>query len=119
MVALVSVQQAMDALRYDDADNEPVIQFAIESASAVVLRHLKLDDDAFADSHGDIPADSHGDVIGVPADIQRAVIYLTGMLLRDPAGVEGFGEARFEFDQYILPRPVQALLMPWRKPTYA
>jgi hypothetical protein len=119
MAALVSVTQAMDALRYDDADNEPVIQFAIESASAVVLRHLKLDDDAFADSHGEIPTDSSGDVIGVPADIQRAVIYLVGMFLRDPAGIEGFGDAKFDFDQYILPRPVQALLMPWRKPTYA
>lgn len=113
-MGLVSLQQAKDALRYDGADNDVIVQQAIDAASSAVLAHLKMPADAYQDSSGFIPLDSAGDPMDIPADIQRAVIYLTGYFLRDPAGVEGK-----DWDEYALPRPVIALLYPHRKPSYA
>lgn len=113
-MALVSVQQAMDALRYDGMDNLPIVQMAVDAASAAVLSHLKFSSDAYADSSGVIPTDSNGDPLDIPKDIQQAVIYLTGYFLRDPSGVEGK-----DWDQWSLPRPVIALLYSHRKPSYA
>jgi hypothetical protein len=107
---LVSVEQARIALRYDE--NDPAVAPAIEAASAAVLRHLNQTEADYHDSNGEITIDSNGDIIGVPSDIQRAVIYLAGYFLRDPTGVEGK-----DWDQFLLPRPVVALLYTHRLPT--
>lgn len=113
MTMLVSIDQAKAALRYDDDDNDLAIQLAIEAASSACLTYLKTPD-AYQDSSGIIPTDSNGDPLDIPADVQRAVIFLAGSYLRDPAGIEGK-----DLDMNYLPRPVLALLYPYRNPTYA
>jgi hypothetical protein len=119
---LVSVNQAKVALRYDGTDNDVEIEMAVKAASAAVLSYLKWPPDSFVDSFGDIPLDSAGDPIGIPADIQQAVIYWAGRFLADPAGITGNSERQggvAEWEHFQPPRAVVALLTPYRKPTLA
>jgi hypothetical protein len=58
-----------------------------------------------------IPIDTAGDP-DVPLAVQRAVIYLAGIFLRDPAGID-----KDDYRDGFIPAPLRALLNPYRTPT--
>jgi hypothetical protein len=112
---LVSLAQAKLHLRADSSTFEDAdIALKIRAASLAVLRHIKLDPaEAYTDSAGFIPLDTAGDPIGVPEDVQAAVLLLLGLLYRDR---DGEGK---DLDEGFMPRSVRMLLTPYRDPTLA
>lgn len=109
MVALVTLDKAKRALRYDDTDSDDIIQDAINDASKAILEYC--DDGYFVDTSGDVPADTAGDAVGIPSDVQRACIYLAGMYLRDPSGFD-----QKDFADGFMPPALRSLLNPYRTP---
>lgn len=108
MAALVSLEKAKRALRYDDADNDDVIVDAITDATRAILEYC--DTGSFMDTSGDIPLDTNGE-LDVPADVQRACIFLAGIYLRDPSGLE-----QKDFADGFMPPALRSLLNPYRTP---
>jgi hypothetical protein len=117
MTMLVSLAQTKARLRFDHNDEDADLQFMIEAASQMVLHYLKTDESFFAgsefDTGGTWPTDSDGVLIGASEypEIQTAVIYLAGMLKRDPDGVE-----MEKWQHGYLPMPAMAMLYPLRDP---
>lgn len=111
---LVTLQQASDQVKRDTTDDDADLTLKVKAASRAVVRYLKTAADAFLDSAGDPHLDSNGDAIGVPEDVQLAVLFLVGWFYRnrDEDATKAFEEGR-------LPAPVTALLYPMRKPTLA
>ena len=112
-VMLVSLAQAKQHLRIDTYAGDANLELLILAASQAVLTYLKTPD-AYQDSSGLVPVDTAGDPLGVPAQVQAAVLLMLGTLDRDRAGVDGK-----EWDSGYLPRPVISLLYPLRDPSVA
>ena len=65
--------------------------------------------DFFLDSAGDVIVDSNDEPVGIPYEVQCAVLILVGYLYRNRDTNDGF-------DPGYLPAPVTALLYPLRDP---
>lgn len=115
MPQLVTLEQAKDHLRVDTDDGDNDLILKIRGASMSVMRYLKAQGAAsFTDSAGDVIEDSNGDAIGVPEDVQSAVLLMLGYLNRDRDA-----DSDNAYTMGFLPPPVTALLYPLRKPTLA
>lgn len=110
---LVSLAQAKARLRIDDDADDVNVELLIAGASLACLRYMG-DVALYNDSAGEIPTDTAGDPIGIPEDVQIAVIYLVGIWYRDPDGVESD-----KWEHGFLPTPVISILYPFRLPTLA
>lgn len=107
---LVSLQRARDQLHSDISDDDAYLTLLIKAASRAVVTYLKAP--SFADSAGLVPEDSAGIAIDVPEDIEVATLLLVGYFYK-----QRDEDANKEFDSNTLPRPVKALLLPYRVPT--
>jgi len=107
-VNLVPPAKAALALRYDEIPE--IVADAVGDASAVIIAYC--DAGAFEDTSGEIPVDTSGAPIGIPADVERACIYMAGLLLRDPTGSD-----QKDWADGNMPPVLRALLAPYRTPT--
>lgn len=112
MVMLVSLAQAKEHLRVDDADNDNDLILKIHAASAAVLNYIRNGADVFTDSSGEPIVDSNGNPIGIPYDVQAATLLMIGYLYRMRDNNEDG-----EFEMGYLPKPVTALLYVYRVPS--
>lgn len=111
---LVTLQQARDHIRSDASADDNDLTLKIKAASRAVVTYLKAP--SFADSSGQVPVDTAGIAIDVPEDIQIATLLLIGTFYKEREGAqEGAIDAQFGYG--YLPRPVIALLYPYRVPT--
>lgn len=113
MVMLVSLEQAKRMLRIDGTAHDANLELLISAASQRVLHHIDSDQD-FLDSYGEPDEETDGVALDVPADIAIAVIYLVGVLLKDPDG-----EKPETWDPGWLPPACTSMLYPYRTPTLA
>ncbi|MEO8466249.1 MAG: head-tail connector protein [Gammaproteobacteria bacterium] len=109
MVMLVTLDEVKRRLQFNHDADDNDLMLIIEGASAAVLNYLKVPHTAYDDSSGEVPVDLNG--TDVPAEVKNAVIMLTGILKRDPSGVN-----MAEWERGYLPAPVLALLYPLRDP---
>ncbi len=109
MAAFISLDYVKRRLRVDHDDDDEVLTDLIESATDVVINHLKAAADAYLDSSGDIPSG-----IEIPAAIKTATTMLVGYLYREPDQdpEKAFGEGE-------LPGPIVVILRPLRDPALA
>src|SRR5207245_838994 len=107
---LVTLEQASAQLRRDTTDDDADLTLKIKAASRAVVTYLKTP--SFADSAGDVIEDSSGIAIDVPEDVQIATLLLVGYFYK-----QRDEDAGKEFEAGALPRPVTALLYPYRTPT--
>lgn len=114
-VALVSLAQAQDHLRDYYVENEGDIELKILAASRACITYLDGGEDSFTDSDGQVAQDSNGTPQGVPEDIQAACLLLLGEFHRNRDGEQG-GAVDAQYGYGYLPRPVVALLFPYRSP---
>lgn len=114
MTMLVSLDQARSQIRADTTDGDTHLTLLIKAASMAVLNYIRNGADEFTDSAGDAIEDSNGNVVGVPEDVQLAVLYLVAWFDRNPSSDE-----MREFDNGWMPGPVRALLGPYRDPGMA
>jgi hypothetical protein len=111
---LVSLSQVKEHLRVDTSDGDADLTLKIRAASRAVIEYIRNGADAFTDSAGDVYEDSNGDAIGIPEDVQIAVIFLVGVLDRNRNG----NEAGI-FENGYLPPACTSLLAPYRDPPLA
>lgn len=113
MVMLVSLAKASAHLRQDTDDDDADLTLKIHAASGAVINYLKAGA-TFLDSSDDVETDSFGDPIGVPYEVEAAVLLLLGDLYanREPQDTD-------VWDRGYLPRAVTALLYPLRDPALA
>jgi hypothetical protein len=112
MVMLVSLQQAKDHLRVDGSADDNDLTLKIHAASGAVLNYIRNGADAFTDSAGEAIVDSNDNPIGIPYEVQAATLLMLGYLYRMRDNNEGG-----EFEMGYLPKPVTALLYPYRVPS--
>lgn len=115
MIELVTLEQIRGYVGQTGDHDNPKLRLLVQAASRLVLAYLKLPDSAYLNSEGTLELDS--DTQGyqeVPAEVQGAVLYLAGMLYRDPDGVEAE-----KWQPGYLPGPVMSMLYHLRKPTLA
>lgn len=96
---LCSVEDVKKVFRISTADDDDLIELLIKAASASVIQHLK---------------GRAQELIGsgeVPYPIQMATIILVGYWFRNPDR-----DPDQEYKQGYLPRPVTAILYPFRDP---
>lgn len=111
--SLVSLQQAKQALHVETTDDDALLELLLSASSRAVVRYLKGRASEFLsiDSPPNSPPD---DLATVPEDIAMSVIYLTGVLYRNPDNdVDG------AFEGASFPAPVKALLHHYRDPALA
>lgn len=118
MVMLVSLQQASDHLRRDTTDDDADLLIKVKAASQAIVNYIS--DHSFLNSSGEPDFDSAGNPVGVPENIQAAVLILLGNLYTDRFGNE-YTEPKASADllrsgNIILPRTVHFLLDPYRSP---
>lgn len=111
---LVSLDQAKKHLRIDGNDEDADLELKVHAASGAVLNYIDDSAKTFIDTSDVIDEDTAGDPLGVPYEIMAATLLMTGYLYRDRDN-----DSEKEFDRGYLPRPVTALLTPFRTPTLA
>ena len=79
---LVSLDQAKAQVEQDQDGDDQLLTGYIQAASAAVLDFLKLPEDHYADSSGEVQFDSDGP-IGVPQRYQQAVLILVAEWYRN------------------------------------
>lgn len=116
---LVTLAQARVQCRIDDVDSDgagpddDALNLYIRAASSAILNYL--DGAEFLDSDGVVPVDSDGNPDGVPDDVQLATLFMVGEFYKNrEAEQDGAVDAQFGYG--YLPRPVVALLYPYRSP---
>lgn len=112
---LVSLEQGKRHLRViiDDAEENADIELKILGASAAVLKYLKSRADEFLDSSGMVEVNSDNEPVGIPYNVQAAVLLMLGYLYKDRDT-----NADKAYEQGYLPAPVTALLYPDRDPAF-
>jgi hypothetical protein len=115
MSTLVTLEEAMRHLRIDtvDSDGDDDLELKIFSASQSIVKYLQDGASPFIDSDGEIIVDSEGESVA-PYPIKAACLILVGYLYKNRD--ENKDEA---FDYGYLPKPVVALLAPYRTPVIA
>jgi hypothetical protein len=111
MIPLVDVDTAKAQVRLDHDVDDEILEFHLIAASRAVLRYIKVAEDQYIDSSGEIIVDSNG-VSAVPEDVQMAVLVLTSMFFNDRTGSATWPDG-------YLPPPVKALLIGLRDPSMA
>lgn len=111
MVMLVSLDQAKQHLRVDTSDDDGDIALKIHAASGAVLNYIKSGPDNFLDSSGEVIVDSSDNPIGIPFEVQAATLLLVGYFYKDRDG-----DPDKAYEMGYLPKPVTALLYPFRDP---
>lgn len=126
MVQLVSLEQANTQVRRDTGDDDADLILKIKAASNMVINYLGATRSAELitfDSDGEVEFDSNDEPVGVPEEIQAAVLYIVGMLYNDRDGEEfNKGNANNAYarnGEVILPRIVHFILDPLKLPTIA
>lgn len=116
---IVTLAQARTQCRIDDVDSDgngpddDALNLYIRAASRSILNYL--DGASFLDSDGNVPTDSDGNPDGVPDDVQLAALFLVGEFYKNrEADQDGAVDSQFGYG--YLPRPVVALLYPYRSP---
>lgn len=109
---LVSLQAASDHIRRDTSYDDADLELKIHAASGAVLNYLKDAAEDFLDSAGQVIEDSSGDPVGVPFEVQAAVMHLVGIMYSERGASESF-------ERGYLPMVVTALLYPLRTPSLA
>lgn len=109
---LVTLAQAQFQCKSDAADDDALTLY-IGAASRAVLAYL--DGASFLDSDGNVPTDSDGNPADVPEDVQLATLFLVAEWYRNRDAEQG-GAVDPQFGYGYLPRPVVALLYPYRTP---
>lgn len=118
---LVTLTQARQQCHVDDYDSDGVgpdddqLNLCIRAASRSVLNYLDGAADAYLDSDGNVPLDSDGNPEGIPEDWQLATLFLTAEFFKNREAVQD-GAVDAQFGYGYLPRPVVALLYPYRAP---
>jgi len=100
---LADLTTAKDFLRYDGPDNDPILETALDAASAHILDYLDVPID-------EIEADQQDPDFAIPANIEMACIVYAGILLRDPTGAESE-----EYSHGYMPRVVMNLVYKYRR----
>lgn len=119
MNSIVTLEEAVRHLRIDDldSDGDPDLELKMYAASQSVIKYLEDGASLFVDSNGDIVVDSEGESIA-PYPIKAATLILLGYMYKNrdqnPNVLIGDG-----FDAGFLPKPVTALLYPYRTPVIA
>ena len=103
MIELVTLEEAHAHLRIDDSEDIPDLLLKINAASSIILNHLGVDEDYYADSNG---------VQTPPAQVKAATLLMLGELNENREGEGNYQDGR-------LPAPVRALLGPLRDPVMA
>ncbi len=108
-ISLVTLDFVKSVLAVDFDDDDTFLEALIETASAAVLKYLKIDEDDVT------PVTGGGfDETQVPIQAKTATAMLVGYYYRnrdhDPDG---------DFERGYLPKPVTAILYPLRDPTLA
>lgn len=117
MVMLVSLEQASDHLRRDTNADDADLTLKIHAASNSVINYIK-DGATFLNSAGDVDVDSALNPIGVPQEIQSAVLIILGVLYTDRVGYQYTqGQSQPRFGNMPIPMAAQFLLDPFRTPT--
>jgi hypothetical protein len=111
---LVSLDQARAQTKADTTDGDTHLTLLIKAASIAVLNYIRNGADEFTDSAGDAIEDSSGNVLGVPEDVQLAVLYLVAWFDKNRDS-----DQMNEFSRGWLPAPVVTLLGPYRDPGMA
>lgn len=106
MVALVTLDNVKDRLKFDGNEEDLDLTLMIQGASEAVLNYLGLAHTVYDDSNGN--------AVDVPAAVVNAVLMLIGILKRDSDGADMKG-----WEMGYLPFPVTALLYPLRDPVVA
>lgn len=111
MNSIVTLEEAALHLRLDiDSDGDPDLELKMYAASQSVIKYLMDGASEFVDSEGDIVIDSEGESVA-PYPIKAATLLLLGYLYKDRD--ENAGNA---YEMGFLPKPVTALLYPYRVP---
>ncbi|MDQ0035926.1 hypothetical protein J2W30_003699 [Variovorax boronicumulans] len=119
MIAVVTLEQARLRLRIDTTDGDADLQLMIDSATDIVIRHLKGAPlyEQELDGDGKPVVDGDGNPVYteefVPA-IVNAILLLIGYLNKDRDN-----DKDHEWDENSLPRPIRAILNPLRDPALA
>jgi hypothetical protein len=111
MISLVDFDTAKAHVRLDHDVDDDVLQIYLNAASRAVMRYMKVTEDEYIDSSGELEIDSNGDTL-VPADVQQAVLLLTSIFFSDRSGTANWPDG-------YLPPAVKSLLTPLRDPTLA
>ncbi|MFH5773588.1 head-tail connector protein [Paracoccus sp. NGMCC 1.201697] len=109
MAQLVDLPTVRNYLRISAEDDDTNLAFLIEVASGAVINYLKSAADAWIGDDGEVLPD-----VEIPAEVQGAVVYLVGVLVRNPDN-----DAEGAWQQGFLPMPVTAMLYPLRDPACA
>lgn len=107
---LITLQQARDQIRSDTNADDNDLNLKIEAASQAVLNYLEDGADSFLDTAGELILDTSGEPVGIPANVQQAVLVLVDILYNNRGNVEA---KNFNY----LPDTVIYLLYPLRLPT--
>jgi hypothetical protein len=113
MTMLVTLDQAKAHVQLDHDDADDDIELKVHAASGAVLAYLKISADIYVDADDELIEDSTGALV-IPAQVQQAVLYLTGMMFKDRDGKD-----TALWQQGYLPAPITALLYPLRDPALA
>ena len=103
MIELVTLDEAQAHLRIDNLDDISDLLGKIWAASIIVINHLGVDEDYYADSNGKQDP---------PYQVKAATLLLLGELFKNREGEGNYEDGR-------LPAPVRALLGPLRDPVMA
>lgn len=121
MVMLISLDSALQYLKYDTSDGNEMVEFFIKAASLAVLNYIY--DHSFLNSDGEPDYDSDGEPVGVPEPIQNAVMILVAMQDADRYANDYINpKSRSDLlrtGNIILPRHVHFMLDPYRRPVIA
>jgi hypothetical protein len=104
----VSLQTASDHLRRGTTADDALVELYIQAASQAVANYIG-DNANFFNSAGVPSADSNGIALDIPEDVKIATLLLIGYYYKDRDNDEGH-----EYETGYLPRPVTAMLYPYR-----
>ena len=113
MTMLVTLDQAKAHVQLDHDESDSDLELKVHAASGAVLAYLKVSADAYTDTAGELIENSNG-TLEIPAQVQLAVLYLTGLMFKDRDGKD-----TAIWQQGFLPAPITALLYPLRDPALA
>lgn len=109
MTVIITLPQAKNHLRVDTDDEDVDIQAKVDSATAAVLNYLKVDD---------LSVLASGSPPTIPTRVMNASVaaclLMVGYLYR-----QRDNDTDHEYETGYLPRPVTALLYPFRDPACA
>lgn len=108
MVALVTLDDVKRSSGVTFSDDDQLLAFHVDAASAAIIRYMKSAADDYFDEEGELVPEN------IPDEVRHATIYLVGVFYRNPDGDDGG-----DFADGMLPKPVRAMLSMLRDPALA